>query len=139
MLLKNRLAAMLSFILPLHQSLLQSYDYLCGNGNVLRNYFTLWNIHSHQPILLKGNIAECSNYIQSLTFNFVIINGNSRILLNSSNGANEQTYTVWNCPFCTLKNDINWNKCDGCECQKPPSNQVEISYSYIKPKKLNKN
>merc|ERR1712154_755281 len=46
-------------------------------------------------------------------------------------------YTVWICPFCTLQNDINWQKCDGCQCTKPPSDQTQISYSYMKPKKMN--
>eukprot|EP01084_Bolivina_argentea_P066001 120305_1 len=67
--------------------------------------------------------------------NVTIIYSNDWDGVNENN--NEQIYTVWNCPFCTLKNNINWNKCDGCECNKPPSNQLEISYSYIKPKKLN--
>lgn len=68
--------------------------------------------------------------------NVAIIFSNDWDGVNEEN-ENEQIYTVWNCPFCTLRNDIAWQKCDGCECAKPPDGQVAISYSYVRPKKLN--
>eukprot|EP01084_Bolivina_argentea_P127706 225830_1 len=52
---------------------------------------------------------------------------------------NEEIYTVWSCCICTFKNLMDWSKCEGCQTQRPRQDQVIISYSYVKPLKLDGN
>ena len=48
-----------------------------------------------------------------------------------------QIHSIWCCPVCTLRNALEWPKCDGCGTVRADGDALEISYSYSVPIRMN--